>query len=478
MSRARVGWLVCVSGISLLCATLVCATLVCATPALHAQTDPSLEGSGGWRDVLSPARRRGRALLNQGLHRLVAALSNPDPRLGDASRTMLLAQARMLFEQAALSLPNHPELAYLKAVAVARAARVKEDAASPRRRAPPGLRPDEGAEPSAPPDPGTDFATQFAAWYRARALGFAVCPDQIAFELAVLHTRRHDYDAAAREYRRALAEAQPPTVRPLGTASSAESVLVNLYRSVDRAQVHANLGEVLMLGGHLDEAVHHYERGLALAEPDDAIAYSLALFGLSLALARRGDREEAYRRALQAIRSDPVPADHPFYADLHRQHGAFTVLHLPYVFFDTPYERHAYEALGHEAMAQQGGEQAPALRRTALAAWRRFLTEGGHQSRYRDHAIAHIERLERQGGGGGEGRGREGRAADPRQGVRGTLVAPSVRGSGELSALGARHQSRTGWGPLLCGRVSTLLVPASLSPMLFHKVESPLNAEY
>ncbi len=63
---------------------------------------------------------------------------------------------------------------------------------------------------------------------------------------------------------------------------------------------HRNLGEVLAIGGGLDEAIDHYRQALRI-EPEFAEAHYL----LGLALLSRGRLDEADENHRRALRVDP-----------------------------------------------------------------------------------------------------------------------------------------------------------------------------
>ena len=336
-----------------------------APPAAHAQ-------EGGWAEIFDPAQRLGRRRMRQGLAKLVHGLSPGDPALGAAPRWVLLEQALVRFERARRVLPDDPELAYYTAYALTRWERPARDG-------------------------GTEYRADEAIveWQRVRALDPEFFPDRVAYELAMLHMRRQEFERARAEYEAALRTALPPTVQledRFYLPATSERALAFLFSGLDRANVHGNLAEVTMLTGDLRSAITHYEA--AIEQTEDPFTRSLAEWGLALTLDRSGDSDAALEVAARALRGDPVPPDDPRFAALHRAHGAMSVLHLDFVFFEPVYELHAYEALGHEATARMdGGVNRPALER-ALRSWRLFLAEGGTSSRFAGGARRHLERLE------------------------------------------------------------------------------------
>ena len=78
------------------------------------------------------------------------------------------------------------------------------------------------------------------------------------------------------------------------------------------------------------------------------------------------------------------------------QHGPVAPLHHPGVTFEPRWERHAYEALTHEALAAHAtdAEQAALERRRARRSLRTFFSLGGNASRYAEVARAALTRVE------------------------------------------------------------------------------------
>ena len=144
-------------------------------------------------------------------------------------------------------------------------------------------------------------------------------PFQVAFELSILHSRRHEFGKAAEEDERAI-------VHSLDVDAN--------------ATVHANYAEALMMSGDLVRATQQYQRALQLAERDNDEAGRLfALWGLAAALTRQGERDEALADARLAIAAD---------------NNSMHALRKPGVFFEPAYEVLFYEALGEEARAFSG----------------------------------------------------------------------------------------------------------------------------
>ncbi len=328
-------------------------------------------GAGGWERYLEPDRAQGERYLHLGLRRLVTALGDLDASL-DPPQHLLLEQALLRFERARVTLGDDPRLAYYRAHALSAWERPATDG-------------------------GTEHRTEEAidAWTRVRALDPDLYPARVASELAVLHMRRHEFAVARAEYERALERAVPRPVE-LGERfylpTGPERRLRFLHGPVDRGTLYGNLAEVTMLAGDVEAALASYRA--AIGESGHPVSRALAQWGLALALERSGDHDGAIRQAQRALEADPIPPQHPVFADLHRRHGPFSVLHLDSVFFEPPYEVHAYEALGHEALwTDQGGDGGDHLTR-ARRSWRLFLAEGGTASRFATLARERLARLD------------------------------------------------------------------------------------
>ncbi|MGF1468050.1 MAG: hypothetical protein ACFCGT_18160 [Sandaracinaceae bacterium] len=340
--------------------------VLAATSAARAQI-PGSESPGGWPELVEPARREGRRLLRQGLDRVLRAMGEPEPNLGEPPRWVLLAQAITHLEGARRSLGDDPDLLYLLAHAHSRYERRQADGTLERH---------------------VDQA--MAVWHRLREVAPDMHPDRVAVELAQLHTMRRQFSEARAEYGRAAAHHVPPTTPTLAPYDSAELRLQALYGPVSRSSLYGNLAEVTMLDGDVDEAVTHYQAAAREAR-NDPVAYALALWGMSLALDRRGDHEAALSRAWQAVQANPAGLN----PHLTRTHGPFAVLHAEWVFFEPPSEIHAYQALGREAIAERerGDRRAIALRE-ALRQWHLYLEAGGTSPAFDRVARGHVERLE------------------------------------------------------------------------------------
>ncbi len=338
-----------------------------------AQLDADRTGRGAWREIVDPERRLGVAYRQDGLLRLVRAITGEDAALGGADTWVLLDQALIRFDRARRRLPDDPELAFYTAYALGMYERRMPDGSTDRR---------------------VDEAVD--AWHRVREIDPAFFPDRVALELAQLHMRRGEFAVARAAIESALSTAVPATVDLLDRffiAAAFERALALMFGPVDSASVHGNLAEAAMLTGDLPAAVEHYRASAADAQ--GPLTRVLAWWGLAVALERSGAHDDALRAASQAIREDPLSAS-PDHRDLVDAHGPLAVLHLPFVFFEPRWEIHAYEALGHEAMgrAESGAAHPEEELRRALVSWRLFLADGGVASRYAPIARRGIERLE------------------------------------------------------------------------------------
>lgn len=336
----------------------------------HAQ-----HGRGGWRELVDPGRRQGLHYERDGLVRLLEALEPGalQPELGDPPAHLLLDQALLRFERARRARPDDPQIAYLIAIALTRYERPA---------------PDGGVEHR------LDEAV--AAWERVRAVDPTFQAARVAFELAALHMRRHEFHEARAEYEIALQNAVPSSVDLMHRfylPAPFDQRLAALFTPLEPQSIYGNLAEAAMLTGDLDSARRYYRR--AADDPSDPVSRCLALWGLALAADRSGALEEALEHAGRALREDPVAAVQlARWQRLSQRHGPFAVLHLEFVFFEPRYEIHAYEALGHEALARtaEGSASVNELR-AALTKWRYFLDGGGNASRWAPRAREHVERL-------------------------------------------------------------------------------------
>jgi tetratricopeptide (TPR) repeat protein len=332
-------------------------------------------GEGSWGDVLAPERRDARILLRDGVRLLVAARTVRSDGLDDSSQ-LEIERALDRFDRARVVLRDDHELALYRALALARYAREEAGGQLVRR---------------------TDEA--IAELERVRALAPDYEPAVVASELALLYARRHDYALAAAEYERARAHTRiaavplvlPPDVLP----SEAEVARYELFASPVPVLLAMNQAEVEMLGGDLVAARAHYEDAVATSEAA-SLELALSLFGLALAEERAGAHAEALETAHRAASTwVPNVQDRTAQALL-AQHGPVAPLHHPGVSFEPRWERHAYEALTHEALAAHATdpEQEDVERRRARRSLRTFFSVGGNASRYADVARAALTRIE------------------------------------------------------------------------------------
>jgi tetratricopeptide (TPR) repeat protein len=230
-----------------------------------------------------------------------------------------------------------------------------------------------------------------ASYEHARALDPGRDPVAVADELAVLRTRLGDYAGAEAEYERA---SEGREALPLGfwhSVSRREGALVLAFIGFGQTTRLANWAEVTMLAGDPTAAAERYRSAFAQAQTA-SVSAALALWGLALAQARSGSHADAIETALRAIDTVHAP-DSP----LVDRYGAFAVLHMEGVFFEPACEIHAYESLGHEALATRAStpEGRVAEWTAARLSARFFLAEGGRASPYAAIATEAEARLTR-----------------------------------------------------------------------------------
>ncbi len=162
---------------------------------------------------------------------------------------------------------------------------------------------------------------------RSAAIGSGAAADQARLELDVarIHQRRGDWEAAERHLQRGLEQlAADPGDGALEARIHAESSLTahrqgHTAQALQRGQqalelaeaaddawatalAHNTLGVVARASGSLDEAIDHLERARQLAETmDDPAASVAALNNLALAYADRGERSRALELAKTAL---------------------------------------------------------------------------------------------------------------------------------------------------------------------------------
>lgn len=335
-----------------------------ATPRpvhLHAQTSeqsPQPPSALFWQGVRNPHFARSRTLLRHGLRQLsqyqrrlreaqnsgmmpsgslVLGGATPSHLLrGVAVRSAILEGAIRRFQLAHDLAPEDPEALYLLAYATSRLEQL-DDAGNRQRK--------------------DDAAITLFATLRAAQPQFE--QEAVAQELATLFHRTHQFERAAAEFARALACS--PIPNGPGTATTL-----------------ANWAEVEMLQGHLERSVQLFEQALDQARRNSE-PLELILFGLSLALDRLGETDEAIELASRAARGNDGMAR----------------LRSATVFFEPSYELHWYESLGYEALAlhASASEDTRQLWQRAAMSIRAYLREGGHAGRFSATARARLERL-------------------------------------------------------------------------------------
>ncbi len=179
-------------------------------------------------------------------------------------------------------------------------------------------------------------------------------------ELALCHAHLGQRDEEIAGYSRALAlEADP------------------LQRSV----LLANQAEGLMNAGALAGAIRGYREAIALL-PNVFVPHNGAttLWGLAVALDRSGDHPAALEQVALARSYDP-------HDDGLKSDGWF---------FMPPYDKHWYEALGHEARAEAAEPAArPAELEQAIDSWHAYLAEAAADDRWLALAEQRLRRVEK-----------------------------------------------------------------------------------
>ena len=276
------------------------------------------ESSDFYRELRRPGTARARTLLRHGLDRLAASRETYSLH----RRAMLVEGGITRLRLAHAYAPDDPEVLFALASALSAFDEPLRD----------GTR-----------RPRTDEALE--AFLRLRALDPSYEAERVAFDIAVLHTKRHDLAAARTEYARAIETA---------------------FDELETITAHGNLAEVTMLDGDLEGALRHYERAAELsraAGPTAARSLALSLFGAAVVLDRLGDPEGALAKAREATSAG----------------GGLAVLRMEGVFFEPPHELHHYEGLGHLARAELAATPSERLAelRDARRSFERFLDEGG-----------------------------------------------------------------------------------------------------
>ncbi len=353
------------------------ATLVGPAHVAHANLLPLTDGRArigerSWGDVIDPARRDARLLVRQALVLLLDALV-PAPSDGlEPPSQLQVERALDRLDRAARVLPDDPELAFYRGVALATYVREEAGGRTDRR---------------------TDEAVRELE--RARALDAALAPSSVAYQLALLHTRAHRFDRAAEEYERARIATRVLPAPLVSPTTDQEGTLFELFFPPSLCGLATNQAEVEMLDGDLDEARAHYEESVVLCPPR-SLYRALALFGRSLAEERHGSHVEALASA-EAASAEWIPDPRDTVAQsLIAQHGPTAALHHPGVAFEPRWERHGYEALVHEALAARATDpdSAQTERARAQRSLRAFFTVGGNASPYAEVARQALARVE------------------------------------------------------------------------------------
>jgi tetratricopeptide (TPR) repeat protein len=322
-----------------------------------AETRP---GAGGVLDVAIGERAAARRIHIEARSRLLSAIDpERDVSLGPAADT-LIEQAIARYDVVLSVFPEDVDAWLERGLALSRFRRTLPDGRVERR-----------------------IDEAMACLRAARAIDPAREAGWVAFELAVLRTEQHDYRGAAEEYARALAEDLPYATALQHAVSHLEELAVYLFAAPGPPTILGNWAEVTMLDGDPVGAIELYVRARDAAAPGTAAA-TLALWGLALAEERAGNHADALSDAARAIGAEP-PAHHTTAdAALASQHGVFAALHQPGVFFEPACEIHAYEALGHEALAATAAtrEARASELGAALRSTRYFLAEGGRSTVY------------------------------------------------------------------------------------------------
>jgi tetratricopeptide (TPR) repeat protein len=165
-----------------------------------------------------------------------------------------------------------------------------------------------------------------------------------AFELGVALTRLERFSEAAAAYQVFLDEAPWPQSRAIALT---------------------NMGETQMAMERMDDALVAFRAAVA-TEP----RYTLAYFGLAVALDRAGDDTAALHTMLQGLAIG----------------AGIEELDNPAVFYVPDWEIHYYRALAHEALGHTD---------VAANAWRLFLSGGGVDGPFAARAREHLRTLER-----------------------------------------------------------------------------------
>ncbi|HEX4351892.1 MAG TPA: tetratricopeptide repeat protein [Polyangiales bacterium] len=198
-------------------------------------------------------------------------------------------------------------------------------------------------------------AEAIAAFQRLVALDPTFAASDVAFQLGLLFTRSHAFEAAASAYQRAI------------------DLSFDVH---DSATGYGNLAEVIMLAGDPARALEYYDRALKMTQ--GGRDYALVLFGAAVALDRLGEHDAALEKAASA-------------ADASGR--SLSVLRAPGVFFEPDYEVLYYEALGHEALARSIPETRALSLESAADGYKAFLERAEPENPYRLSAQHDLDAL-------------------------------------------------------------------------------------
>jgi tetratricopeptide (TPR) repeat protein len=195
-----------------------------------------------------------------------------------------------------------------------------------------------------------------AAFQRLAEIDETFAASDVAFQLGLLFTRSHAFEAAASAYQRAI----------------------DLSFDVrDSAIGYGNLAEVIMLAGDPARALEYYDRAIKMAQ--GGRDYALVLFGAAVALDRLGEHDAALEKAASAVDASG---------------RSLSVLRAPGVSFEPEYEVLYYEALGNEALARSIPETRALSLESAAKGYREFLDRAEPENPYRLSAQHDLDALQ------------------------------------------------------------------------------------
>ncbi len=241
-----------------------------------------------WREITQPGFGHSRRRLAEGV-----TLLQRVRRLSGPARWATLESAIARFEAADQHHRDDPEVLYLWAVALAAWERPSREERAERR-----------------------IEEARAMFNRLRRVTAEYRAGNVAFQLAILASRAHDFVTAMTEYQRAI------TINPSRPGASR-----------DLSTLYANLAEVTMLSGDLEASVRHYEHAIVLARQQGRDVV-LARWGLGVALHRLGAEDDARTEIARALSI-----------------GGMRPLTSEGVFFEPREELLYYQALGFETGA-------------------------------------------------------------------------------------------------------------------------------